>query len=283
MTRRVIFLNLKETEMSSTISGGVQSMSELKSLSEILMLPSSQSHHLQDYFQNVMTILSQYFSLPYASLVLKDPKGNVLHVEALYGIGKDAHPLSCPGRKGTIGKVIESLQPMAILSFNQEPLYEEMTKGSRKTDKIRPPLLCVPLVSENELLGVININSIYGQQDEFNKDIQFLRILSAVVSPVVKSFQTRKDDSLARSAKSKLRLEDILEEKLTEVLNKIDPYLESKAKLGILDDIVCIVEKILIKAAMEKVGNVQLAAAELLGINRNTLRKKIKDLKIRTK
>jgi len=256
-------------------------MSELKSLSEILMLPSSQSHHLQDYFQNVMTILAQYFSLPYASLVLKDPKGNVLHVEALYGIGKDAHPLSCPGRKGTIGKVIESLQPMAILSFNQEPLYEEMTKGSRKTDKIRPPLLCVPLVSENELLGVININSIYGQQDEFNKDIQFLRILSAIVSPVVKSFQTRKDDSLARSAKSKLRLEDILEEKLTEVLNKIDPYLESKAKLGILDDIVCIVEKILIKAAMQKVGNVQLAAAELLGINRNTLRKKIKDLKIK--
>ena len=281
MTRRVIFLNLKETEMSSTISGGVQSMSELKSLSEILMLPSSQSHHLQDYFQNVMTILAQYFSLPYASLVLKDPKGNVLHVEALYGIGKDAHPLSCPGRKGTIGKVIESLQPMAILSFNQEPLYEEITKGSRKTDKIRPPLLCVPLVSENELLGVININSIYGQQDEFNKDIQFLRILSAIVSPVVKSFQTRKDDSLARSAKSKLRLEDILEEKLTEVLNKIDPYLESKAKLGILDDIVCIVEKILIKAAMQKVGNVQLAAAELLGINRNTLRKKIKDLKIK--
>ncbi len=57
--------------------------------------------------------------------------------------------------------------------------------------------------------------------------------------------------------------------------------MESKAKLGFLDDIVCIVERILIKAAMEKVGHVQISAAQLLGINRNTLRKKIKDLKIK--
>lgn len=267
--------------MSSTVSGSTQSTPELKSLSEIIMLPSSQSHHLQDYFQNVMTVLSQHFPLPYASLVLKDPKGNMLHVEALYGIGKDVHPLACPGRKGTIGKVIETQQPMVILSFNQEPLYEEVNRGAKKNDKIQPPLLCVPLIAENELLGVININSLYGQQDEFHKDLQFLRIFSAIISPVVRGFQAKKEDPLARSAKSKLKLEDILEEKLTELLSKIDPYLESKAKLGILDDIVCIVEKILIKAALEKVGNVQLAAAELLGINRNTLRKKIKDLKIR--
>jgi transcriptional regulator with GAF, ATPase, and Fis domain len=279
----VIYSDLKETEMSSTASDNVQSMPELKSLSEIVMVSSSQTQHLQDYFQNVMTILSQHFTLPYASLLLKDLKGNMLHVEAVYGIGKDAHPLSCPGRKGMIGKVIDSQQPMVILNFGQEPLYEEVTRGAKKIDKIRPPLLCVPLIADNELLGVFNVNSLYGQQDEFHKDFQFLRVLSAVVSPVVRSFQARKEDSLARSAKSKLKLEDILEEKLTEVLNKIDPYLESKAKLGIMDDIVCIVEKILIKAALEKVGNVQLAAAELLGINRNTLRKKIKDLKIKIK
>jgi DNA-binding protein Fis len=43
------------------------------------------------------------------------------------------------------------------------------------------------------------------------------------------------------------------------------------------------VEKILITSALEKVGHVQVTAAQLLGINRNTLRKKIKDLRIKCK
>jgi two-component system nitrogen regulation response regulator GlnG len=51
--------------------------------------------------------------------------------------------------------------------------------------------------------------------------------------------------------------------------------------LGIFDDIIRVVEKILIKSALERVDHVQITAAQLLGINRNTLRKKIKELKIR--
>jgi transcriptional regulator with GAF, ATPase, and Fis domain len=266
--------------MSSAVSAGVQSMPEVRSLYEIILLPSSQTQ-LQDYFQKAMTILSRYFSLPYSALLLRDPKREMLQVEALYGMAREAHPLTCPQRKGIMGEVIDSQQPMALLTLNQEPLYEEMAKGTKKTERIQPPLLCVPLVTGGESLGVMSISSLFGDGDGFSKDFQFLSVLSAVLSPAIRSFQTKKDEPAAGSSKSKLKLEDLLEGKLTEVLNRIDPYVESKAKLGFLDDIVCVVEKILIKAAMEKVGHVQISAAQLLGINRNTLRKKIKDLKIK--
>jgi len=266
--------------MSSPASAGVQSTPEVRSLFEIIQLPSTQSH-LQDYFQKAMTILSRYFPLPYSALVLRDSKRDIFQVEALYGVSKEAHPLTCPQRKGTMGKVIDSQQPMVLLTLNQEPLYEELAKGSKKAEKIQPPLLCVPLVTGGEPLGVLNISSLFGEGDEFSKDFQFMSVLSAVLSPAIRSFQAKKDEPAGGTSKSKLKLEDLLEGKLTEVLNRIDPYVESKAKLGFLDDIVCIVERILIKAAMEKVGHVQLSAAQLLGINRNTLRKKIKDLKIK--
>jgi DNA-binding protein Fis len=51
--------------------------------------------------------------------------------------------------------------------------------------------------------------------------------------------------------------------------------------MGLFDDIIALVEKILIKSALKRVNYVQIAAAQLLGINRNTLRKKMKDLKIK--
>ena len=78
-------------------------------------------------------------------------------------------------------------------------------------------------------------------------------------------------------------MDEILEEKLAEVLNKIDPYVETKTKMGIFDDIIAVVEKILIKSALERVDHVQIAAAQFLGINRNTLRKKMKELKIKAR
>ena len=75
-----------------------------------------------------------------------------------------------------------------------------------------------------------------------------------------------------------LSLEHLLEKKLTGTLSGIDTGLEFNC--GLFHDIISIVERILIKIALRKTNNVQVAAAQFLGINRNTLRKKIKDLKI---
>ena len=74
-------------------------------------------------------------------------------------------------------------------------------------------------------------------------------------------------------------LEDLMERKLTGTLNGVDTGLE--VDCGLFHDVISIVERILIKMALRKTNNVQVAAAQFLGINRNTLRKKIRDLKIK--
>jgi len=267
--------------MPSTFFINPRSNPELRSLHEIILL--SQPNHLQDYFLGVMAVLSEYFSVRYSALFLQDPQKDSLHLEALYGIEKEIHPFICPSQKGTIGKVLESRQPMVIQNLNQEPFYEEMMKGQKRIEKIEAPLLCVPLMMGDDPKGVINMNSLYGPRHEFVEDFQFLSVLSAILSPVIKDYHFKKNDPLAKESRLKARshlLDEILEQKLVEVLYKIDPYVETKTKMGIFDDIIKVVEKILIKSALERVGHVQIAAAQFLGINRNTLRKKMKELKI---
>jgi DNA-binding protein Fis len=173
---------------------------------------------------------------------------------------------------------------MVIHNLNQEPLYEEMMKNQKRIEKIQSPLLCIPLMTADEPMGVINVNSLYGPRNEFVEDFQFLSVLSAILSPAIRNYQPSQGGVLAAETKPKAKshvLDEILEQKLAEVLNKIDPYVETKTKMGVFDDIIRVVEKILIKSALEKVGHVQVAAAQFLGINRNTLRKKIKELKIK--
>jgi transcriptional regulator with GAF, ATPase, and Fis domain len=268
--------------MPSTFFINPRSNPELRSLNEIILLPSQ--NRLEDYFLGVMAILSEYFSIKYSALFLQNPQQEFLRVEALYGIEKEIHPLTCSSQKGTIGKVLESRQPMAIQNLSQEPLYEEMIKGQKRMERIQSPLLCIPLMTDGETMGVLNMNSLYGPRNEFVEDFQFLSVLSAILSPVIKNYQRIKDGPLSKDSKLKARshlLDEILEQKLAEVLNRIDPYVETKAKMGIFEDIIKVVEKILIRAALERVDYVQIAAAQLLGINRNTLRKKIKELKIK--
>jgi len=270
--------------MYSAFFANPRSNPELRSLYEIILLPPQ--NHLQDYFLGVMAILSEYFSVKYSALFLQDPQKESLHAEALYGIEKENHPLTCSSQKGTMGKVLGSRQPMVIQNLGQEPLYEEMMKTQKRVEKIQPPLLCIPLVTDNEPVGVINLNSLYGPRNEFIEDFQFLSVLSAILSPAIKNYQLKKTGPLGRDAKQKTKshlLDEILEQKLAEVLNKIDPYVETKTKMGIFDDIIRVVEKILIKSALERVDHIQTAAAQLLGINRNTLRKKMKELKIKAR
>jgi transcriptional regulator with GAF, ATPase, and Fis domain len=270
--------------MSSPFFINPRTNPELRSLYEIILLP--QQKHLEDYFLGVMAILSEHFSTRYSALFIQDSQKDSLHIEALYGIKKEIHPSTCSSQKGTMGKALEARQPMVIQNLSEEPLYEEMMKAQERPEKIQPPLLCIPLVTDGVPMGVINMNSLYGPRHEFAEDFQFLSILSTILSPVVKNYQQKKGEFFTSDSKSNLKshlLDEILEQKLAEVLYKIDPYLETKTKMGIFDDIIRVVERILIKSALERVDHVQINAAQLLGINRNTLRKKIKELKIKTR
>jgi len=274
---------LKEIAMLSSFFVNPRSNPELRSLFEVAAIPQDELS-LPDYFGKVMTTLSSHFPIGYSALILRDPLKEYLRVEGLYGVDREIHPVGCPCRKGPIGQVLESRQPMAIQNLSEEPLYDEITKGRRRTDKIQPPLLCVPLMTDDGPFGVINVNSIYGPRAELTQDFEFLSILSAILSPPIRGYQMRKQESSTKGGKAKAKstqLEDLLKERLVEFLNKIDPYVETRARMTLLDDVVATVEKILIRSALEKVNYVQVAAAQLLGINRNTLRKKIKDLKIK--
>lgn len=71
-------------------------------------------------------------------------------------------------------------------------------------------------------------------------------------------------------------LEEIIYNRLEDIVNK----LEGKGSHELYDMIVPFMERPLIKLVLKKTKGNQIKAAEALGINRNTLRKKIKELKI---
>jgi DNA-binding protein Fis len=73
-----------------------------------------------------------------------------------------------------------------------------------------------------------------------------------------------------------LSLEEIVRAKLKGFLKRVDGY----PLQNLYDDVIARVERPLIELVLEQVGGNQLRAAEILGLNRNTLRKKLSALNV---
>lgn len=74
-------------------------------------------------------------------------------------------------------------------------------------------------------------------------------------------------------------VEDVIEKKLEEIVTVLGSGKENKLKL--YDEVLDMIDRCLIKIAMRRSDNVKSAAAEFLGINRNTLHNKMVKLNIK--
>ncbi|MFB3926687.1 MAG: helix-turn-helix domain-containing protein [Syntrophales bacterium] len=73
-------------------------------------------------------------------------------------------------------------------------------------------------------------------------------------------------------------IEDILEKRIEDIVTFLGSH--EKMKSSLYEDVLTMVERCLIKIALRRCDNVKTSAASFLGINRNTLHKKMGQLDI---
>lgn len=73
-------------------------------------------------------------------------------------------------------------------------------------------------------------------------------------------------------------MEDVIEKRLEEIVTILSCKHQDKSEL--YDEVLSMVERVLIRIALQKTENVKKSAALFLGINRNTLHSKMNKLGI---
>lgn len=236
-------------------------MSNLTLLCEFHQALAS-AENLNGILDNAMECLAKMVDVRHGFLSVVNGAQNALVVEAVYGPGlQSVMGNSCTLDQGIGWEVLRNGAVSLVTDLGQETLLHGIG------DELCSPncvFVYAPLQWKTVPLGLLGVGYPYPGVEEM--DLSLLNLIRSFISPALVLMRVRDD----------LSLDALLRSKLERAIDRMDVHTESQGSL--MQDVVGLVERSLINAALEKVNYVQLTAARFLGINRNTLRKKMKEL-----
>ena len=181
-------------------------------------------------------------------------------VREVYGLPLEGLRGSCCEPTEEIRRCLCQARPLVLEDIEGDPLLEPLLPlfGAHAL------FLWTPLRAAGRstgLLGTLHLDPPWGQ-DQLSTAMGWV---ASLLSPAL----------FLCSFWEELGLDELLERKLDHAMQQLASLQEEGAEL--FSEVLALVEKRLILAALRKTKNVQTAAARLLGINRNTLRKKIRE------
>ncbi len=215
-------------------------------------------------FYTAMAFLEEVIEIKNGLLGLLDRATEEVVIEEVYGPGlQGVKGNRCRLDEGKSGEAIRLDCSMVISEVMKEPLLQGMDKEIQRPDL---SFMCAPLRWGDISLGILGIYHPHHSAGE--EGLKLLGIVASFISPALMIMRWGEETSL----------DEILWRKLETAVERMDLHTESQGTL--MADVISLVERTLIITALKKADYVQLTAARFLGINRNTLRKKIKELGI---
>ena len=218
---------------------------------------------ISSIFNNAMAFLEEIIEIQNGLLGILDKTTDEVVVEEVYGPGLQAVKGNrCKVDEGKSGEVIRLGCPAAISDLLGEPLLQGIDEEFRRSG---PSFIYAPLRWGDNSLGILGIGHPSHSAEE---GLKLLDTVASFISPALMVVRWGEETPL----------DEILRRKLEAAVERMDLHTESQGSL--MADVIALVERTLILTALRKADYVQVTAARFLGINRNTLRKKIKELGI---
>ncbi len=294
------FICTGEKSMNAAIAGEAEKVSSrLRSLYEIARALNL-SLDLKETYGDVLGILSRNMGMKRGGFLVINAESNAWEMGVAHGISAE----EMKRRKeyfgsGVMQRILEKGQMAAVVDGGETIwFYEGKTKPP--PGRANASFLCAPLKIQGAITGILGVDHFFEEPTSITEDFGFLVEVSSLISEAMairkamaaenralleENWSFRKElETLGRSipkVRRRISLTEILEDRLSRMIAemKVDPRSNGR----LYDDVLTVVERTLLKSALEKTRHIQSKTARFLGINRNTLRRKIKELGITPK
>ncbi|MCK5804406.1 MAG: sigma 54-interacting transcriptional regulator [Lentisphaeria bacterium] len=140
-------------------------------------------HDVSSLLNEVLDILETDMGLSRGTLTLRRPGSDVFIIEASRGLSKKERERGqYELGEGVTGQVAASGQPRLVPDISADPSFLNRTKTRRKE---RIAFLCVPIISQRQVIGTISIDRPNDEAAVLERDLSFLKLLSELLAEAV--------------------------------------------------------------------------------------------------
>ena len=162
---------------------------DLACLYEITSILASSSD-LRDCVEEIMEILAGSTGMQHGTVTIINPTTGQLEIEVGHGLSEEARKRGVYKiGEGITGRVVASGAPIVVPQISAEPLFLNRT-GTRGDQSARQrSFICVPIKRGRDTIGALSVDREYKEGLNFEKDLQFLTILSGLIAQTVTRIQ----------------------------------------------------------------------------------------------
>ena len=269
---------------------------KLRSLFEIARILNS-SFELKEAYGSILSILSRQMGMKRGAFLVLSAESNEWEIGAAQGLsGEEMKRRKEYFGSGVIKRVLEKGQ-MAAVTDGGENIWLFDGRGKTPPKRSSSSFLCAPLKFQGAIAAILGVDHVFEDPVAISEDFGFMGDVCSLMNEamlmrktitaenralVEENWSFRKElETLGRTVpkvRRRISLTEFLEDRLGRMISemKVDPRSNGQ----LYDDVLSVVERTLLKSALEKTRHIQSKTARFLGINRNTLRLKIKELGI---
>ena len=161
----------------------------------------------------VPQLLEEHFNMSRCMITIRNRKTKEIFIETSTGLSDQEQSR---GRyrlgEGVIGSVFETGEEIIIPKISEEPSFLDKTGARRRVDKDELSFICVPVISEDEVIGTISADSNYVDKENLEEKVKIIKIISVMIAQAVRLHQIDHEERPLLEQENK-RLQESLRDK----------------------------------------------------------------------
>lgn len=162
---------------------------KLQVLSEVSAV-IHKAFNLEEALREVLRILSSTLSMERATVTLLDPDSGHLVIMASHGLSDEERRRGVYRTdEGATGTIFRTVKPLYIPDVTRDSLFLDRT-GARGVQSGRISYTGVPIVLNNEPIGVLSVDRLFSGDTDVQEDMEFLNVLATLIAQFIRINET---------------------------------------------------------------------------------------------
>jgi len=158
---------------------------------------------LEEALQEVLRILSSTLAMERATVTLLDSDSGHLVIMASHGLSDEERRRGVyRSGEGVTGTIFRTVKPLHVPDVTCDPLFLDRT-GARSGKDCKISYTGVPIILNNEPIGVLSVDRLFGEETSVQEDIEFLTVLATLIAQFIRL------NEAVRAREEELRRENV--------------------------------------------------------------------------